>query len=135
MESNTLRAAPSRSQALGKVPNAAEAFPKDYPSPPQPWNPSQGLVLIHCSSLSHISPTSPHPETLSSPLPCPGIWGAGVPERPGNPALAAPDPEVPVHVHPGSLRTAQCLEPMSSSGRRQRAAVPGSAMGSGDPAG
>lgn len=90
MGSNALGVALSRAQVLGQVPNAAEAFPKDYPSPPQPWNPGQGSVLIQHSSLNcHLSGRFASRSTLP-PLPPPrdlGGWSSQAPRKPssGNP--------------------------------------------------
>lgn len=114
MESNALGVAPSLSQVLGKMPNAAEAFPKDYPSPPQPWNPSQGLVLTQYSSLSHhLSGISASRSTLQPPPLPRGLGGLEFPSTQGT-RLGQPQTlKVPLHVHPRSLRTAEWLEPMS----------------------
>lgn len=91
-------------------------------------------MLIQHSSLSRHLFVSLHPEALSCPLTYSGIWGAEVPEHPGNPARATPDPESSPP-RPPSL-PAHCGAAGANElrgGRRQRGALPGSGMGSEDP--
>lgn len=120
----------------GKCQMLQKLFPRTIPPHPNLGTLARAWCSPSIAPSATISLVSQHPEALSSPLPCPGVWGAGVPEHPRNPARSTPDPQSPPPCPP-SL-PAHCGVAGANErrgGRRQRAALPGSGMGSGDPRG